>query len=170
MLDHQDDDSQDEMPDYDSDGTLDPVNVDLGIMNCNVQHDDGDREYYFELETGNQVVADFCQATHDTRIDLGSATSVQAGGIIVLVTEDDDADGCPVADVTANALVDVCTERLSIPLNNCKSQGMLSPDKLVLQNLFANRLFSGDTANRDRDLWKQGDTFYRDCITWSFAL
>ncbi|KAF2756150.1 SGNH hydrolase [Pseudovirgaria hyperparasitica] len=112
--------------------TLPPVNVDLGILTCNVQHDDGDEMYYFPREAGLQAIANFCSATHSAGMVLGSNMAVEGVGIIVEATANDKLDGCPSTDASTDRFEHICNERLINALDNCKFGWTLANYALVI--------------------------------------
>jgi len=79
-----------------------------------------------------------------------------------------DESTCPETDFSGddtNAMYDLCQARLNVPINDCKytTQTEPVPDQVLTCVL-------GDTQDNDGlAYWKQGGTFFRDCITWNIT-
>ncbi|RYP14778.1 hypothetical protein DL765_006134 [Monosporascus sp. GIB2] len=115
--------------------------IDLGNLQCKPQRDDGDEEFYATREDMVRAMEEFCDATKLSGIQFGSNEGV-FNGLIVSAGKNEEVTDCPLLDVHADDFVDVCKARLINAIDGC------------------------DVNKRSSELWKQGGSFYRDCMTW----
>ncbi|KAK2754391.1 hypothetical protein FQN54_007035 [Arachnomyces sp. PD_36] len=156
-----------------------PTNVDLGILTCGSpdpetinnstinaplfkRTDQGHPEYWMSFGKPGQSglidgVSVFCNFLSKVIRKIDMAFPPRSSGIDLsynknlydpiyfgLEWSDNALDNCPVLDFVGrkNEAMEVCKERLGTIINKC------------------------DTSSNNYHWWKQGGTFFRDCLTW----
>jgi hypothetical protein len=143
-------------------------NADQGILTCRIEHDDGEKKFYFSRGNALQAIADFCVRNHNIGVNWTAAVNTETDGIIVAAYKDNPMpERCPVTDHTSDDFVAMCKERLGVPFENCESATQSHAHSWQVADMI---FVLGDTVKRSSDAWKQGGIFYRDCVTWSFGL
>ncbi len=152
------------------------VYIDQGNLNCKAQHNDGDPKYYFDMGGAITAISNFCRASVDGKTVLGpGGTAIQemaesdgVGHNLDISATWIDGPNCPLPmDFSQDGAITTCEARLTEVIDNCMC---FTPIHLFhhavscrgLQLTFS--LPSGDKVKRVNPEWKQGGTFFRDCI------
>lgn len=155
---------------------IDTVYVDLGNLACGIQTDMGNPNHYVDLSTVNRAANFFCQqlVKGASKFVPGSVPNDQKhqelhynngfNDPVYLAFDWGDDPTCPFLDFSSAGALDLCNERLDTIINTCT---FFIAHLTAISNT-TDSAHLGDTSN-DNGLyyWKQGGTFFRDCITWT---
>ncbi|KAH9827734.1 hypothetical protein Tdes44962_MAKER09641, partial [Teratosphaeria destructans] len=133
--------------------------VDLGNLACNRRTDTGNQWFWFSPAQASLAIDNFCSdlVAEDPPLVFGPGICNQyyqdypqqysmAGELHVAMQWVPGDDGCPTT-VFDSSLNSTCIERLTDILNNCD-------------------LVDPVVNTQPVELWKQGGSFYRDCMQW----
>ena len=159
------------------------INTDDGILTCGTRTDQGNGQYFFTLGDADHARDQFCSnmTTNATPIIFAPGSNTYKLGTYVAPdnvnypitvsakwgTLGSDS-GCPTLDMSQNddgVAYKLCQDRLNNAINDCKCFAIYEGSSGAMLTSAA-----GDTTQLNgNEFWKQGGTFFRDCITWTIT-